>query len=51
MVGKCPDCLEMQKKVADYCCMLCALGLDLGSDNVIKDPFTRTIYVDMNKED
>ena len=25
--GTCADCIEMQKKVPDYCCLFCALGL------------------------
>lgn len=46
--GTCPDCIEAQKKMPDHCCALCAMGLNLGADNVVKDPFTGTVHIDLS---
>lgn len=48
MTGTCKECIEKQKTVKDYCCVLCSLGFTKGSDHVISDPFTGTTYVDLS---
>lgn len=50
MKGSCPNCIDKQKTLKDYCCALCALGLSFGSANVIKDPFTVTTHIDLNQQ-
>lgn len=46
--GTCEDCIEKQKTYSNYCCTLCAIGLNLVSADVIKDPFTGTVHVDLS---
>jgi len=45
MIGTCSDCKEKQKTLPGYCCVLCSLGFNKGSDHVIMDPFTGTTYI------
>jgi|GEM_PF-6013995 len=48
MKGTCKTCLEMQKTLKDYCCPICSLGIKLSDDNVIVDPFTKTVHIDLS---
>lgn len=44
----CRLCVEKRKTIKDYTCMLCALGLSMTSGNVVKDPFTGTVHIDLS---
>ena len=33
----------------ETCCVLCAMGLSMDSYNVVKDPFTGTVHIDLTK--
>ena len=48
MTGTCNFCIEKQKTQPGYCCVLCAMGFNKGSDHVIYDPFTGTTHVDLS---
>lgn len=50
MTGSCPECIEKNKTMPGYCCVLCALGLTKASDNVITDPFDGVTHIDLTKE-
>ena len=48
MTGTCKDCVEKQKTTLGYCCVLCATGLKASDDNVVKDPTTNVIHIDLS---
>lgn len=43
MKGSCPECLKMQISIADFCCVLCALGLSAIDPCVTKDSNGTTV--------
>lgn len=46
--GTCTKCIEMQKTLVGYCCVLCAIGLKASDGTVVKDPFTGTVTIDLS---
>ena len=48
MITICKDCTEKRKTQPGYTCVICACGLSFGDDNIITDPFTGTVHVDLS---
>ena len=45
--GTCPECIEKQKTLPDYCCLFCSLGLKKGEQKVDKYGTVHVNIVDL----